>query len=63
MTADLARTVAGAAAGADDISTMLAGVTASGADDRISLELVTGSVESLRDSATRLRETVGAFRL
>ncbi|MEW1957765.1 methyl-accepting chemotaxis protein [Kineococcus sp. NPDC059986] len=63
VTADLARTVVGAAAGADDISTMLAGVAASGADDRVSLQLVTGSVESLRDSAARLRETVGAFRL
>ncbi|MEZ0493905.1 methyl-accepting chemotaxis protein [Kineococcus sp. TBRC 1896] len=63
VTADLARTVAGAAAGADDISTMLADVAASGADDRVSLEVVTGSVESLRESASRLRGAVGAFRL
>ncbi|WP_370441119.1 methyl-accepting chemotaxis protein [Kineococcus halophytocola] len=62
-TADLARTVAGAAAGAGDISTMLADVAASGAEDRVSLEVVTGSVESLRHSASRLQETVGAFRL
>jgi methyl-accepting chemotaxis protein len=62
-TADLARTVAGAASGAGDIAGVLAAVAASGAQDRASLELVTDSVAALRDSASRLREAVGTFRL
>jgi len=62
-TADLARTVAGAASGAGDIAGVLAAVAASGAQDRASLELVTSSVDALRDSASRLREAVGTFRL
>jgi methyl-accepting chemotaxis protein len=62
-TGELARTVAGAAAGAGDISAMLAGVSESGAGDRASLDRVTVSVDSLRETSVRLRDAVGVFRV
>ncbi|WP_369052769.1 methyl-accepting chemotaxis protein [Kineococcus terrestris] len=62
-TGELARTVAGAAGGAQEIAEVLAGVAGASATGRADLEGVRAAVEALQDTAGRLREAVGAFRV
>ncbi|WP_432545457.1 methyl-accepting chemotaxis protein [Kineococcus sp. SYSU DK004] len=62
-TGELARTVAGAAGGAQEIAGVLAGVAGASATDRADLVRVRSSVEALQDTASRLREAVGTFRV
>ncbi|WP_432486005.1 methyl-accepting chemotaxis protein [Kineococcus esterisolvens] len=62
-TGELARTVAGAAGGTQEIAGVLTDVASASAVDRASLEQVRASVEALRETSSRLRDAVGAFRV